>query len=77
MDASELEKYHAWAKNYWKQGPCPVCKTTPTKWRAGGEVAWLRPADAKASESYPMLIIYCENCGYTLQINSRVAGITP
>jgi hypothetical protein len=74
VNEQELARYQEWIKEKWKHGPCPVCKTS--NWRVADNPGML-PADVPASVlgPFPFVLVYCSNCGYTLFINSLVAGI--
>lgn len=77
MDAETQAKFDQFAEKNWGHGPCPVCATN--KWVQGGDIAEMSVSDmfgtdfTAASAVYPMLPIFCENCGYTLLFNTSIA----
>jgi hypothetical protein len=76
LDAVELAQIAAWKENHWHHGPCPVCGNEA--WETGPRIAYFNndqtPIDGT---SYPVLLIYCAVCGYTISISARVAGLRP
>jgi hypothetical protein len=74
MDAAELQRVKAWFGSKWKQGPCPVC--TETAWQTNQKIGEIYN-DKTLSDGtvFPVLLIFCANCGYTLPINARIAGV--
>jgi predicted nucleic-acid-binding Zn-ribbon protein len=51
-----------------------VCRTN--EWAPNQKIAHLPNAQSAIDGTmYPVVLIYCKNCGYTLPINALVAGI--
>lgn len=76
VEAEELQRVAAWFGEKWKHGACPVCEAD--SWAPNprlGQITNFVPTTPFALNVVPVLLIYCTNCGYTLQVNAMVAGI--
>ncbi len=64
-----------WMSAHWRHGPCPVCGAD--NWRAEGRlfgVPRLEPAPQPGLVRTVFPIV-CEECGYTVWISARSAGL--
>ncbi len=76
MDADELERLDTWIREKWEHGPCSICGAN--SWTTNPKVCLiLNPASLVNNSSFPVVLIYCTNCGHTLFVNAIVAGVTP
>ena len=81
IEKGELEKALRWVEQNWVgQKACVICGNSG--WLIGdvvGEMRRVSPGPRwlpKPSSSYPMIVLSCENCGYTLLFNAMVLGVT-
>lgn len=77
MEAEELQRVAVWFGEKWKHGACPVCEANA--WAPNprlGQIPNFAPlGNPFGVNVVPVLLVYCTNCGYTIQINALVAGI--
>lgn len=64
--------------NKWKEPKCPMC--SKIQWSVPDTLFELRQyhrggLDARGTPVIPIIPAVCEHCGYTLLINSIVAGL--
>ncbi len=64
-----------WMERHWRHGPCPVCGAD--RWRAEGRLFGLprlqpAPQPGLVRTVFP---VGCEDCGYTVWISARSAGL--
>lgn len=72
----EVERLAAWFRDKWRTGECPVC--THEEWIPNAKVSHLPNTNtAEDGTVFPVLFIFCRNCGYSMPINVRIAGIRP
>ena len=75
---TDREKVRAWIDEHWKgQRECPICENS--RWRIGnmvGEVQQFGGDDRFVEEPvYPLVLVTCATCGYTLLFNAAVIGV--
>jgi hypothetical protein len=76
MDALEQARLDAWFATQWRHGPCPVCAAESWDWaRNLGQIPNMLMFGPNGGNTVPVVLINCNNCGYTLPINAVVAGI--
>ncbi len=75
-----LEKALEWIEENWVgKKSCPICENTG--WFMGEVMAEMRQISRAvrlmptSGPSYPMMVLSCENCGYTLLFNAMVLGV--
>ena len=75
-----LQRALDWIEDNWVgKRSCPICEGTG--WFVGeylGEVKSIQPKSKfwlNGGSSYPMIVLSCENCGYSLFFNAIVAGM--
>ncbi len=74
MDADELVRLNTWIRDKWKHGPCSICGAN--SWTTNSKVCLLlNPASLVNTTSFPVVLIYCTNCGHTLVVNAIIAGV--
>lgn len=76
--------FEAHLKDKWvREVDCPICQSN--EWVPGQILAQApeypssglpRFAQIGAGRAYPLVAVFCTNCGYTVFFNSLVAGIT-
>jgi hypothetical protein len=69
-----------WWDTHWKAPvTCPVCKTSA--WMQGSHVVNIQrnavDAGTPGAESYPHIIVGCQNCGHAMFFNAVQIGVTP
>lgn len=70
----EVERLAVWFRDKWKQGPCPVCAAE--QWIPNSKISHVPNNNTLEDGTvFPVLFIFCSNCGYSLPINVRVGGI--
>lgn len=70
----ELERLSKWFRDKWKHGPCPVCTTD--NWLINAKISQIfNEQTLQDGSSFPVVLIVCSNCGYTIPINSRIAQV--
>lgn len=74
----DIDKAMAWIDEHWTgQKECPICKNSV--WFVGdvmGEMREMHPTKRLISGSlYPMVVVSCRTCGYTLLFNAVVIGL--
>lgn len=74
MDAAENAAFQRWWETHWRHGPCSVCgnKAWGINQRIAHFVNEQTPVDGSV---YPVLLIFCHVCGYTIPINAYSAGV--
>ena len=77
----DLEKALRWIEENWVgEKDCAICGNSG--WLMGeavGEMKHLNPSSRwmpNFGSSYPLIVLSCENCGYTLLFNAIVLGVT-
>lgn len=75
---TDREKVSAWIDEHWKgQRKCPICENS--RWSIGevvGEVQQMHVNRRLLGESlYPLVVVTCAVCGYTLMFNAVVIGL--
>ena len=75
MDAEELERLNQWKAKHWKgEKKCPICESNA--WATNPRVGYLTNEETyKNGSAYPVVLIYCGVCGYTISIGAIRAGI--
>ncbi len=74
LDEEEIRRVDAWIADRWRHGPCPVCEAN--SWAPNLRIGQIEnEATFSVGETFPVLLIFCTECGYTLSINARIAGI--
>ena len=75
-----LEKALAWIEDNWVgKKECAICGNSG--WLMGEVVGEMRHLNNSSrwmpnfGSSYPMIVLSCENCGYTLLFNAIVLGL--
>lgn len=74
----DIEKAMAWIDEHWKgKKACPICENT--KWLVGDAAGEVRamPENARlvSGSKYPLVLVTCQVCGYTLLFNAIVIGL--
>ena len=73
----DIDKAIAWIDEHWiGQKACPICENTG--WFVGdvaGEMREMRPNNLISGPRYPLIVISCSTCGYTLLFNAIVGGL--
>ncbi|MDE2781264.1 MAG: hypothetical protein OXI91_16540 [Chloroflexota bacterium] len=77
---AQLEKALRWIEENWVgQKECAICGNSG--WFMGEVVGEMKQMNSKSKwipntgPSYPMIVLSCENCGYTLLFNAIVLGV--
>ena len=77
---ARLEKALRWIEENWVgEKACAICGNTG--WFMGeaiGEMRQINPGSRwlpNAGPAYPLIVLSCENCGYTLLFNAIVLGL--
>lgn len=76
----EIDKAIAWIDEHWTgKKACPICESS--SWLVGDVVGEMREflPDKRplANSLYPMIVLSCRACGYTLLFNATVMGLLP
>lgn len=73
----DIQKAIAWIDEHWKgQKTCPLCANT--RWGVAdlvGEVQMTTLTGDLTGQAYPLVIVTCQTCGYTLLLNALVIGL--
>ena len=73
----DMDQAKAWIDEHWTgQKTCPICNSTG--WFMGdvvGEVREMHPNNLISGSFYPLIVISCRTCGYTLLFNAMVGGL--
>ena len=73
----DLQKAIAWIDEHWKgQKTCPICANT--RWGIAdtvGEVPTVDLNKEPTERAYPLVILTCQTCGYTVLFNATVVGL--
>lgn len=79
MDAAGAQKVRHWIEAKWRHASCPVCESND--WQTGENLAELRSFHdgglVVGGSVYPVLPVFCSNCGYALLINAVIADLLP
>lgn len=79
MDASSAQKIQRWIEAKWRHAACPVCASSA--WRTGENLAELRNfqggSGVVGNPVYPVLPVFCSECGYALLVNAVIADLLP
>ena len=73
MDANENARYQTWLDTKWKPNnphKCFVCGASD--WALANNFATV---PSEGGGPFPLIIIYCKNCGHTLFVNALIAGV--
>jgi hypothetical protein len=77
VGATSFQKIQRWIEDKWRHADCPVCASNG--WQVGGNLAELRNFNdgdmVVGGPVYPILPIFCSNCGYALLINAVIADL--
>ncbi|MGD1056150.1 MAG: hypothetical protein ABR992_01920 [Solirubrobacteraceae bacterium] len=75
MDAQELQQFEHWKANHWKgEKKCPICEAN--SWGTNPRVGYFTNEQTyEDGSAYPVVLIYCNVCGYTISIGAIRAGI--
>jgi predicted nucleic-acid-binding Zn-ribbon protein len=74
----DITQINNWMKENWKGSRiCPICNNT--QWSASESLAELRQFDkgnlVVGGKVYPLLVLICKTCGYTLLFNAIKTGL--
>src|SRR5437867_769361 len=78
LNAEESRIALAWLNRQWTNQTCPF--HGPTKWEVGQVIMTLPYSGGGVivgGPTYPLLVVTCVNCGYTVLVNAIVAGVVP
>lgn len=67
-------RLQSWLATNWKHGACPVCLAS--EWSPAQRFGQISNLEF-AGNIVPVLLIFCQKCGYTLAINALVGGLLP
>ena len=77
---ARIERALRWIEDNWVgQKACPICGNSG--WFMGDVLGEMRQLNPNArwmpnfGSTYPMIVLSCENCGYTLLFNAIVLGL--
>jgi hypothetical protein len=75
MDAKEEARLRVWLQARWRHGRCPVC--AENDWTVNPKIGQIfnEGSFGRDGTSYPVVLISCDTCGYTVAINARIAGV--
>lgn len=65
-----------WMELHWRHGPCPVCGTN--EWIAEGRMFMVQRipvSEETGGLARPQFPVVCTECGFTLWVNARRAGL--
>lgn len=73
----DIQKAIAWIDEHWTgQKACPICQNT--RWGVAdliGEVQMTTLDGGLTGKAYPLIIVTCQTCGYTVLLNALVVGL--
>ena len=73
----DIQKAIAWIDEHWTgQKACPICENT--RWGVAdliGEVQMTTLNGDLTGKAYPLVIVTCQTCGYTVLLNALVIGL--
>jgi predicted nucleic-acid-binding Zn-ribbon protein len=74
------ERAMEWLNKHWNTPKsCPICKHN--NWTVSDSVGVMLPVSGGRIEveglAYPLFLVTCSTCGYTLFFNAVVAGFAP
>jgi hypothetical protein len=77
LTGAEQEQVRSWLGDQWTQPVCPFHGRT--SWEIGDVVQTMPYASGLLSTGpvYPLIVLTCQRCGYTVFINAIRAGILP
>ena len=77
---SKLEQALRWIEDNWVgQKACAICGNSG--WFMGEAIGEMRQMNQgsrwipNSAPAYPLIVLSCENCGYTLLFNAMVLGV--
>jgi hypothetical protein len=77
LNAEEKQKAKAWIERHSKgHGGCPIC--TSSDWRLSDWFVEVRPYYESAflgGAVFPLIMVSCGNCGYTMLFHAPLVGI--
>jgi predicted nucleic-acid-binding Zn-ribbon protein len=79
LTEEQNENLAAWLSTHWTKWDCPF--HGDTTWSVGeilhGAQAFFPKGAVNVSKSYPVVVLTCNSCGYTVFVNAIVAGLIP
>lgn len=73
----DIQKAIAWIDEHWTgQKTCPICLNT--RWGVAdtvGDVQMMGLNKEPTDRTYPLVILTCQTCGYTVLFNATVIGL--
>lgn len=73
----EIQKAIAWIDEHWTgQKACPICQNA--RWGVAdtvGDVQMMGLNKEPTDRTYPLVILTCQTCGYTVLFNATVIGL--
>ncbi|MBM3142026.1 MAG: hypothetical protein FJ005_03115 [Chloroflexi bacterium] len=80
LSDDEKKKVVSWLKNKWKEpAVCPYSKDS--EWIIGGHLVaptnYSKVGAVIGGDAYPLVMVICKNCGYTVFLNAVMVGILP
>ena len=79
LSAEDKQKALQWLNSKWTYTPCPFHPATPTTWEIGDVVIRTLPFSEAGvvlgGSTYPLLVVTCSVCGYSVLVNAIKAGI--
>lgn len=77
LTIEENEKVQQWLKQHWKNWACPF--SGHTNWELGEYIAQAMMFSGGGlvvgGPTYPLVVLTCAGCGYTVFINAIKAGV--
>jgi hypothetical protein len=77
LTQDQFKQAVAWLDAHWTKRECPM--HGPTQWSLDsqmGAVPVQTPHGTNLGSVFPLLVLTCANCGYTVFVNALAAGIT-
>jgi hypothetical protein len=79
LSAEQQEAARKWLDEKWTRWDCPF--HGDTTWGLGsvihGAQAWVPKGGKNIGKSYPVVVLTCNTCGYSVFINAITMGIIP
>lgn len=78
LTSEEVRILLGWLKDQWQGASCPMHRGMPTNWEVGDMIMTLPYTGAGVSiggPTYPLVVVTCAQCGYTVLVNAIKAGI--
>src|SRR2546430_7505413 len=78
LDTEKTKRPLGCLNRQWTNQACPF--HGPTKWEVGQVIMTLPYSGGGVivgGPTYPLLVVTCVNCGYTVLVNAIVAGVVP